>query len=287
MRVKSKKAVDDVKGPQQGNDKGPLATVRARALLFGLNYAHMPSSALQGCINDVQNMKAYLMNRLGAELVCDVATDDTAAGRTATSAMGMTRKLSELAVLTYKEDLEFVWIHYSGHGTRVVDRSKDELDGYDECLVPSDYTTAGVIPDDYLAKLFEQFNPKTRVIAVFDSCHSGTVVDLKYSWEGRACTMENSNSRVRAPIMALSGCLDSQTSADAYNVDGQRQYTGAMTSVMLHVLQTTGAAADDAFLLVDAMRAHLREQNFTQWPKLCSSFSLVLPSSRAMLPRRT
>ena len=30
------------------------------------------------------------------------------------------------------------WIHYSGHGYRVYDYSGDELDNYDEVIIPLD-----------------------------------------------------------------------------------------------------------------------------------------------------
>ena len=45
-----------------------------------------------------------------------------------------------------------LFFHYSGHGTHQKDVSpdKDESDGQDEALCPSDYPTAGLIVDDDL-----------------------------------------------------------------------------------------------------------------------------------------
>ena len=247
--------------------------MKARALLFGLNYAHIPNSALQGCINDVRNMQAYLET---LHIPCEVHTDDTEAGRAATSALGLTRKLYEAAVQTYKEDIDFLWIHFSGHGSWTVDRSGDERDGRDECLVPSDYPKAGFIPDDVIINLFQLINPKTRVVCIFDCCHSGTIGDVKYSWEGpRRAYIENIACKATARILTLSGCMDVQTSADAYDVVGDKQYTGAMTSSLLHVLKTNPNVGQNAFALLAAIREKLKAGGFEQVTKMCSSYNLT------------
>ena len=41
-----------------------------------------------------------------------------------------------------------VFCHYSGHGGKLRDDDGDEKDGYDETLIPVDYTSAGQIRDD-------------------------------------------------------------------------------------------------------------------------------------------
>jgi hypothetical protein len=41
-----------------------------------------------------------------------------------------------------------VFLHYSGHGTKIKDLDGDEDDGFDEALVPVDYKQAGLIIDD-------------------------------------------------------------------------------------------------------------------------------------------
>jgi metacaspase-1 len=43
---------------------------------------------------------------------------------------------------------DIVWIHYSGHGSRVRDVSGDEEDGYDSTLIPVDFRSTGQILDD-------------------------------------------------------------------------------------------------------------------------------------------
>ncbi len=246
--------------------------MKARAFLFGLNYQNDAQAALRGCINDVVNMAAFLQGEL--RIPCETFTDD--ADRAATSALGMLNKLHEIALRTYRDDLDFVWLHYSGHGSYVRDASADEGDGRDECLVPHDYKTAGLIPDDYINLLFSYFNPKTRVVCVFDCCHSGTIGDVKYSWEGPGrVAVENILCRTAARVITLSGCLDAQTAADAYDVLMDGKSSGALTSCMLLALQEDKAARADVFRLVSAVRHKLAQRGFSQQAKLCSSYNLA------------
>uniref|UniRef100_A0A6C0BGG3 Peptidase C14 caspase domain-containing protein n=1 Tax=viral metagenome TaxID=1070528 RepID=A0A6C0BGG3_9ZZZZ len=246
--------------------------MRGRALLFGLNYATSPDAKLNGCINDVINISKYLNTNLGIPV--KVCTDD---GDTySTSAMGIIRNLYELALQSYSEKLDFVWVHYSGHGSYIVDKSGDEKDGKDECLVPSDYAKSGMISDDFINTLFGYFNPNTRVICVFDCCHSGTIGDVKYSWEGpKTCAVENILCSIPARIITLSGCFDNQTSADAHNVLGDNKYVGALTSCLLMVLKEQPQVKNDVFQMIANLRTKLRERGFSQLPKLCSTYNLA------------
>ena len=252
--------------------------MKSKALLFGLNYAHLPSQyRLNGCINDVANMAAYLRTKLGvAEVEC--ITDDT--DLVNTSALGMVQKLYQAALQSYSEDLDFMWLHYSGHGTSVADRSGDERDRMDECLVPSDFTSVGVVSDDIIEQVLQHFNPKTRVVIIWDCCHSATMADLRYSWENptRPVT-ENPRCFVRAKVLTLSGCLDNQTSADALI---NSRFAGAMTASLLGVMENDPACLQDVFQLLAALRRVLKDGGFEQVPKLCSSY--MLSTDKAVVP---
>jgi metacaspase-1 len=248
-------------------------TLKCKGLLFGLNYAHTTTARLNGCVNDVHNMATYLSSALN--MPCDIYTDDT--DLVNTSGMGILQKLYELAVATYKDDLDFVWIHYSGHGSYIKDTSGDEADGKDECLVPSDFQKKGLLLDDQINRLFANFNPKTRVLFVFDCCHSGTIGDVKYSWEGPSkVAVENIKCKAAARVITISGCLDTEVSMDAYNVAGDNKFSGAMTSCMLAVLRENEDNKNNAFVMLDKLREMLIKKQFVQKPKLCSSHNLAL-----------
>jgi metacaspase-1 len=60
-----------------------------------------------------------------------------------------------------------VFLHYSGHGTKVRDLNGDEDDGYDEAMVPLDFNRAGMILDDELYEIFVKGLPYgVHVVAV-------------------------------------------------------------------------------------------------------------------------
>jgi len=76
---------------------------------------------------------------------------------------------------------DIVYLHYSGHGSQVLDDNGDELDGLDETIVPSDYKTrqdgSRNIRDDEIGKFLVELKTKNpaNVTFVFDSCFSGTI----------------------------------------------------------------------------------------------------------------
>lgn len=53
-----------------------------------------------------------------------------------------------------------IFLHYSGHGSKVADSSGDEDDGYDEVLVPLDFQEVGMIADDDLYRLLVKGLPQ-------------------------------------------------------------------------------------------------------------------------------
>jgi hypothetical protein len=77
-------------------------------------------------------------------------------------------------------------LHFSGHGQQVADDGEDELDGYDETLVPFDaparpegpYGGEKHLRDDELDRLIQRIRrrvgPMGHVLVTLDSCFSGT-----------------------------------------------------------------------------------------------------------------
>ena len=84
----------------------------------------------------------------------------------------------------------------------------------------------------------------------------------------------------------ISGCRDDQTSSDAYNINNSREYSGAMTSALLYVLEHFEYTIT-CWRLLKEMRRFLKKRRFTQIPQIsCSSklncaklFSCVEPKS--------
>ena len=82
------------------------------------------------------------------------------------------------------KDGDVVYLHYSGHGVKLADDDGDEADGFDECLVPLDFQTKGIIRDDDLLKiLVKPMAEGVFVTSIMDCCHSGSILDLPYSFK--------------------------------------------------------------------------------------------------------
>jgi hypothetical protein len=86
--------------------------------------------------------------------------------------------------VTTAKDGDVVYLHYSGHGVKLADDDGDEADGFDECLVPLDFQTKGIIRDDDLLKiLVKPMAEGVFVTSIMDCCHSGSILDLPYSFK--------------------------------------------------------------------------------------------------------
>lgn len=81
-----------------------------------------------------------------------------------------------------------VFIHFSGHGGRVLDAADDaEAESYDEVIVPSDYNVCGLIRDTLIFKtLLAPMRYGVTVTILFDACDTGVVLDLPYAWSTRS-----------------------------------------------------------------------------------------------------
>jgi hypothetical protein len=235
------------------------------ALLMGLNYRGSEAE-LGGCINDVLNTGKVLDEVYGYNPE-DILymTDDSEIKPTARNMLAQLIKLSER---TYEENIEEIWISYSGHGTYIRDLSDDEDDGKDECLVPLDYNESGLISDDHLNNILSLVHPDTRVVVIVDACHSETMLDLPYRYvSGNKSVIENPKSRVKCNCIMISGCRDDQTSSDAYDINNSKEYSGAMTSALLYVLDKFQYTIT-CWRLLKEMRRFLKKRKFDQVPQI-------------------
>jgi hypothetical protein len=79
----------------------------------------------------------------------------------------------------------------TGHGGQTDDLDGDEQDGIDEVIYPVDYEEEGHIVDDDLHRMIVAPLPAgVRLTAIFDSCHSGSVLDLPYIYSTKGVLKE-------------------------------------------------------------------------------------------------
>lgn len=164
-------------------------TGRRKALLIGINYFGQKGT-LRGCINDVKNMSAYLNNHFGykrEDMV--ILTDDQQNPMSIPTKANMLRAMHWLVRDARPNDSLF--FHYSGHGGQTPDLDGDEDDGYDEVIYPVDFRQAGHIVDDEMHRIMVQpLAPGVRLTCIFDSCHSGSALDLPYIYSTQGILKE-------------------------------------------------------------------------------------------------
>ncbi|KAJ6018621.1 hypothetical protein N7522_000688 [Penicillium canescens] len=175
--------------PSNYNFRYSACTGRRKALLIGINYAGQPN-ALKGCINDVTNMSNFLAQRFGykrEDMV--ILTDDQRNQLSIPTKANILRAMQWLVKDAQPNDSLFV--HFSGHGGRTPDMDGDEDDGFDDVIYPVDYRVAGhIVDDDMHAIMVRPLRPGVRLTAIFDSCHSGTALDLPYVYSTQGILKE-------------------------------------------------------------------------------------------------
>lgn len=214
----------------------------SKSLLVGINRYKLPGADLQGCINDVTNMRDCLLKYFGATAGgIRVLTDERATRR------GILDGLKWLVKGAKAGDR--LLFHYSGHGSQIRDLDGDEAkDRMDEVLCPHDMDwdsgDGGFITDDELDACFRELPKGVNLEVLLDACHSGTgtrelaalaqlpkeqylrprflvpPVDIATRADDDLDTTRLLRTpaptarRKTAPVL-FAGCRDSQTSADA------------------------------------------------------------------------
>jgi len=230
-----------------------------KALLIGINYTGTKNE-LYGCINDATAIKERITNSGFKDII--LLTDLTVKRATRFNILS---EFKNLLINSQSGDLLFLL--YSGHGTRTLDKNGDEKDKYDEMIVPCDLQC---ILDDELKTIIQTYlKSGVTLFAMFDSCFSGSVLDLKYQYMDSLnydkYTENNKQLDTLGDVFMISGCTDDQTSSDAaFN----NKPNGAMTWSLLESLKQKPNCSWRE--LVTSMRDLLKTSNFTQIPQFSS-----------------
>ncbi len=177
--------ISKVNQPPTSTKKPPVRPEMSgkHALLIGIeNYRNV--APLQGAVNDVNLMKSLLRQRFGFSESEFLMLLDEKATHT-----GIEQAFTALIKRVNPRD--FVYIHYSGHGSQTDDLNGDEpRDHKDETWVSYGTREPGreneidnydVLDDEINAWLAAIYAKTDQVIFVSDSCHSATVARGKAS----------------------------------------------------------------------------------------------------------
>ena len=250
-----------------------VTKVNKNALLIGCNYIGTQYQ-LSGCINDVENIQTKLKTQYGFNNIL-IMSDNTSKKPTKVNILDEIKNL-----LTNANSGDKLFLAFSGHGTYMKDTSGDEKDGLDELFVPLDFNC---ISDDEI-KTFINNNLKKDVtlFALFDCCHSGTLLDLRYQYfdsENYDNASENTKeTETIGNVIMISGCRDKQTSADAYI---NSTFQGAMTWAFLDTVNKNPNLSWKE--LITTMRSSLKTSKYEQIPQLSSGKKLDLTTKICLL----
>jgi uncharacterized caspase-like protein len=261
-----------------------------KALLIGINRYQIPGSDLRGCVNDVKNLAAALEEFYGFRKADIETLTDLAATKKA-----MQTAIRKLVKEGKKGDV--LVLHYSGHGSNVPDKNGDEADKRDEILCPTDLDWKAPLLDDWLRRTLNRTRAGVSLSVIMDCCHSGSNTRaihppdapkveryLPNPWDimaeesrrklrGRVkgrLRLTPHNKRgpdvvaVNLPETLITGCRDTQTSADAY-IAGS--YNGALTYYMVAAIREAGGKLT-CRELHERTIAQLGREDFDQVPQL-------------------
>lgn len=242
-----------------------------KAVLVGINYYSVPNARLNGCINDITNITNVITKHFNykPENITKL-TDDNTNPSFIPNRANILLQLTQL--INNSKNCEEIWFHYSGHGSQVRDKNRDESDGLDEVIVPLDFQKSGFILDDEIYQIIK--NSRCKTILVFDSCHSASICDLQWTFEYMFNSQFKKSSLpskiVPNPnILCYSGCKDAQTAADTYSTV-LKQGVGAFTDAMIYCL-TQSNMNIKCLELHKKICEYVKSQGYTQTPMFSSS----------------
>ena len=257
-------------------------TNKKSAVLIGINYTNTENE-LYGCVNDAMNLKNLLKTKYNykEEYIKTILNEEA------------TRKtiLQEITALVKEASKgDSLFLSYSGHGISADDRNGDEEDGKDELLVTSD--NYGIFDDDLKQILDTHLQEGVQLFALFDNCHSGTILDLPYQYlkktdesdkkdkDNNPVIIHSKTTETNGDVVCISGCRDDQVSMDAYI---NFEYTGAMTRSFIDTLTRYQEEDMSWKSLLENMRSSLKSRNFEQVPQLTSGKKIDMSKTNVNL----
>ncbi|KAG0079488.1 Ca(2+)-dependent cysteine protease [Linnemannia elongata] len=199
----------------------PTRPRRKKALLIGINYFGDPNQLL-GCINDTRDVFGFLNGYYGFRYQDTIMlTDDQIYEDKRPTAANIRYWMKWLVKDAEPQDSLF--FHYA---------VGDETDGYDEIIYPCDYLRTGIISDDEMYDLLVKELPAgVQLTALVDACHSGTMLDLPYVYNGNHVTALEKVTRTKVGAMAaMSASMDVVFDLPGSNNATQTQTTTTTTT---------------------------------------------------------
>ena len=227
------------------------------AVLIGLNYTGT-NAQLNGCINDANGMSNILHQDYSYNKTTVLTDKDI-------KKKSIPDVLNELI----SDSSDIMFFQYSGHGVQIRDLDGDEADGKDEGLYSSNCT---IVTDDVLNECVKNVKKNKTLVMIIDACHSGTVVDLPYQFDGIEIKQIN-DKYIDGDVVCITGCMDTQVSLDVYE---QNNYYGAMSKSLQYIVKKINVNNITWMELIIRLRFELRKHKYAQIPQICFSRKSML-----------
>lgn len=211
-----------------------------KSLLVGVNYLKSNKYRLSSPINDVKIMKDFLINYCNSKDDDILILSDSPHYKEAASFFNIIKHIKLLAKELTSED--FLFMYFSGHGTSMHDGSVSQKKK-DEVFLPQDWQIS-YISHDLFNSLLKLFN--CRICLMFDCCNTGTVCNLKYSYNIKDLTCTDyikNNDKDLTDIVCISSTGENSNTFEkfinrnAINTDENKFY-GEFTIFFLHILKS-------------------------------------------------
>lgn len=257
-----------------------------RALLIGVNQCRIPGADLRGCVNDVKNLSAALVEVLGfAKSDISTLLDLHATKKAIITGIHRLVRASKSG--------DVGWLHFSGLGSNLPDKEGDEADYREEAICPTDLDWRDPLTLSALGQSLDAVKPGVELVVTLDCCFSGTNTraiqppdapviprylpspwDLVATESGRALRGKRNSlgvSRTRSkavrdtnrPWIVIQGSLENETAADA-KLGGS--YSGAFTSALVWAIRQRPSSS--YLELLGSTAERLKELKFEQTPVL-------------------
>ncbi|MFN0099098.1 MAG: caspase family protein [Gemmatimonadaceae bacterium] len=277
---------DDYDDDEDAAGKGSTTTHAdgppvGRRLAVCIGIDSYPTMPLNGCVNDSRAWQTRL-EKVGF-------TVTSLRNRNATRAHMLSALTSLVNESRSGDQLVF---QYAGHGTQVPDLNGDEIDRFDEALVPIDYQQGELLTDDDIYQACARLRERPGVTLTFfmDCCNSGTntrVAPLPKPGQNqnvrflrmpasvlreyesvrksqRAGAAPTASERDPVPgVVSFAACLDHEF---AFETDGHGDFTTHATGVIDSILAK--GASNHAFItaVVKAFGSARRQTPMMQNP---------------------
>lgn len=186
-----------------------------------------------------------------------------------------------LRSLASRDDVRRIFFQFSGHGTSFPTWYAINLQK--EMICPLDVNEKGCIEDKWLRENFiDPMAKKSGHLGstlLIDACYSGSSFNIPHRiyYEGKELRfLHDPYDFMKNPmnVVKLSGCMDTQTSADAYIWEAKER-RGAMTNAFVKTYEEMkGICPSSPFTFLYSVHTKLKNEKYSQTPVLSSGFFL-------------